>query len=433
MTSESPPERLYDALTRVMPQVAQTWSELICVHTKKIDEAVKGRPLFDPIASLILDLAKLIDDSPSADQVRSAVENRFTDVLQSIRSLGSQFELSVIEVTFVLQVLRLALSAVFADSRKLQTSASNGEATRTEATRRLDMLLARLSSVNADSSSNLDDRGQSPEQALALEYALMYERTRQLAITDALTGLYNFGYFWERLREECARAERYQRLLSLIFVDIDHFKHYNDHNGHPAGNEVLRRISRIMQDESREVDVVARYGGEELVILSPETNRRHAHSLAERVRQRIADTVFPHRQSQPSGLMTVSSGVATYPVDANTDEDLVRCADQALYVAKQRGRNQVVAYMPPHKVSIVFKPYRTAQTVALVGNFNAWDPKANLMSAQGDGSFVFDIALTSGTYQYKFVLDEREWLADETVERQADNFGGENNILRVKY
>jgi len=283
-----------------------------------------------------------------------------------------------------------------------------------------------------DTSLQSQTSGHPQEQTLALEYALLYERTRQLAITDSLTQLYNFGYFWDRLREERARAERYERLLSLVLVDIDNFKSYNDHNGHPAGNEVLKRIARILAEESREVDIVARYGGEELVILSPESNRRHAFLLAERIRQRIADTLFPYRQSQPGGRITVSAGVATYPIDAESEESLVHCADQALYLAKGSGRNTVVRYAPKHQVRLTLRPYRAATTAALVGNFNAWDPLADPMLALPDGTFTFDIALNPGTYQYKFVLDGNEWIAESTSERQPDNYGGENSILRVR-
>ena len=296
----------------------------------------------------------------------------------------------------------------------------------------MEMLLGRLAAVIADTSIQVHIFSHPQEQTLAFEYAILYERTRQLAITDSLTELYNFGYFWDRLKGERARAERYQRLLSLIFVDIDHFKHYNDHNGHPAGNEVLRRISRILSEESREVDIVARYGGEELVILSPESNRRHAFSLAERIRQRIADTLFPFRQSQPRGRITVSAGVATYPVDADTEETLVHCADQALYAAKRQGRNRVVAHAPAHKITLQLRPYRPTASVALVGNFNAWDPMADPMQALPDGSFRFEIALNPGTYHYKFVLDSQEWIPDVHGERQPDSFGGENSILRVR-
>jgi diguanylate cyclase (GGDEF)-like protein len=428
-------ESLTETLARLLPQLHAQWTSLATERANRIITTANDSDAFEPLAGLLIDLAKLIEQSSSPAQVRTAVEERLSDVLRYMRALEERFELHAADVGFCLNALRLALSATFNGIARTSSSDSRRDAVsniRSEGVHRLDMLLGRLAAVVADASMHVHVSGHPKEQTLAFEYALLYERTRQLAITDSLTELYNFGYFWDRLKEERARAERYQRLLSLILVDIDHFKHYNDHNGHPAGNEILRRISRIMSEESREVDIVARYGGEELVILSPEMNRRHAFLLAERIRQRIADTLFSFRQSQPGGRITVSAGVATYPVDADTEESLVHCADQALYSAKGRGRNAVVAYAPEHKIMIRLRPYRPANSVALVGNFNAWDPKADHMLPLPDGTFHFEIALNPGTYHYKFVLDGQEWLADADCERQPDNYGGENNILRIR-
>ena len=428
-------ESLTDALNRILPHIHEQWQSLLAERAIRVVTASKNPSAFGPLAGLAIDLAKIIEQSSSPEQVRTAVEQRLPDVLRYMRTLEEQFEFKAADVVFCLDTLRHALSTTFASHTWDMTAPELGESRsnpHAEGIHRMEMLLGRLAAVIADTSVQVHIASHPQEQTLAFEYALLYERTRQLAITDSLTELYNFGYFWDRLREERARAERYQRLLSLILVDIDHFKHYNDHNGHPAGNEILRRISRIMSEESREVDIVARYGGEELVILSPESNRRHAFSLAERVRQRIADTLFPYRQSQPSGRITVSAGVATYPVDADTEEALVHCADQALYAAKNQGRNLVVAHAPMHGITLHFRPYRPASSVALVGNFNAWDPKADLMQPMGDGTFRFEIALNPGTYHYKFVLDGQDWIADAGGERQPDNFGGENSILRVR-
>lgn len=430
-----PSEPLTEALNRLLPRVHELWQTLIAQRAERIVVTAQDSTAFAPLGGLLIDLAKLIEQSPSPEQVRPAVEERLSDVLKYMKALEEQFGLNTADVVFCLNVLRLALAATFGGAIQSGTTEGAGQPIsnfRFEGVQRMDMLLGRLAEVTADASIHVRDFNDPQEQTLAFEYALLYERTRQLAITDALTELYNFGYFWDRLKEERARAERYQRLLSLVLVDIDHFKHYNDNNGHPAGNEVLRRISRIMSEESREVDIVARYGGEELVILSPETNRRHAFLLAERIRQRIADTLFPYRQSQPGGRITVSAGVATYPVDADSAETLVHCADQALYAAKAQGRNVVVAHAPRQKIMLTFRPYRTARSVGLVGNFNAWDPKADLMQTLPDGTFRFEIALTPGTYHYKFVLDGQEWLADSCAERQPDNYGGENNILRIR-
>jgi diguanylate cyclase (GGDEF)-like protein len=253
-----------------------------------------------------------------------------------------------------------------------------------------------------------------------------------MAITDRLTGLYNFGYFLERLKEERLRAERYHRLLSLVILDIDHFKKYNDSSGHPAGNEVLKKIATILKQEAREVDIVARYGGEELVIILPETSRKRAMELAERIRQRVSDALFEHMQSQPLGRLTISAGVATFPVDASNEEDLIKRADSSLYLAKSQGRNRVVAFEPPIKIPLTYRPQRVIEKAALVGSFNNWDKEADAMIRQEDGSFQFIISLSPGIYHYKFVLNDTEWIPDPTCpDRVHDGSGGDNSVLRV--
>ena len=231
------------------------------------------------------------------------------------------------------------------------------------------------------------------------------------------------------MKEERLRAERYHRLLSLVILDIDHLKKNNDANGHPAGNEVLKKIATMLKQEAREVDIVARYGGEEMVIILPETSRKRATDLAERIRQRVSDALFDHMQSQPLGKMTVSAGVATFPVDASTEDDLIKKADNSLYQAKSQGRNQVVAF----KVPITYRPHREISKVALVGSFNNWDKDTDLMPRQEDGSFRFVIALNPGIYHYKFVLNDVEWIADPSCpERVHDGLGGDNSVLRVQ-
>lgn len=426
---------LTEVLNAAQSAIRENWTSLVTERTQRLVQTANDPNTFSALAGLLLDLADIIEQSSSPGQVRSAVEQRLGDLLRYVRTLEEQFQLQTTEIVFCLTLLKSALAASLGGNGRNDGTVDGSEPVanlRFERIRWMEMLLARVAAVISDSNQQSQTAKHPEEQTLAFEYALLYERTRQLAITDSLTQLYNFGYFWDRLKEERARAERYERLLSLILVDIDHFKFYNDHNGHPAGNEILRRISRILSEESREVDIVARYGGEELVILSPESNRRHAFLLAERIRQRIADTLFPYRQSQPGGRITVSAGVATYPIDASTEEGLVHCADQALYVSKGAGRNCVVAYAPSQRVTLHMQPYRPATSVALVGNFNAWDPLADIMQPLADGSFSFEIALNPGTYQYKFVLDGHEWVADPSGERQPDSYGGENSILRIR-
>lgn len=169
------------------------------------------------------------------------------------------------------------------------------------------------------------------------------KRLELLSITDGLTGLYNHRHFYMRLEEEVKRAERYGHPISLIISDIDLFKHYNDTHGHPAGDAILKGVAACLKGNAREHDLVARYGGEEFTIILPETGKDAAMMLAERIRQIISEQPFPKKETQPGGNLTMSFGVATFPVDASDLNGLVDRADSALYRAKEGGRNRVEA------------------------------------------------------------------------------------------
>ena len=160
------------------------------------------------------------------------------------------------------------------------------------------------------------------------------------AITDALTGLYNHRYLHERLSEELHRARDVQRPLGVLFCDLDHFKGYNDANGHSAGDAVLREVAHLIEQSVRNVDIAARYGGEEFVVLLVETDRDTALAVAERIRERLRAAGF-----RANGVpLTVSIGVAAYPDDGDRREDLLNKADWAMYLAKRRGRDQVAGF-----------------------------------------------------------------------------------------
>jgi diguanylate cyclase (GGDEF)-like protein len=167
-------------------------------------------------------------------------------------------------------------------------------------------------------------------------------RTHHRAITDTLTGLYNFGFFRERLDIELERALLTNDPVSLVMFDIDHFKVYNDTYGHPDGDVVLRTVADILRSTARRVDVVARYGGEEFVALLYGASRSEAARFAESCRVAIEGYPFAGRESQPLGRVTLSGGVASFPNDAADDMALIRAADLNLYKAKQAGRNQIV-------------------------------------------------------------------------------------------
>lgn len=168
-----------------------------------------------------------------------------------------------------------------------------------------------------------------------------YHSARHRAITDGLTGLFNHAYFLEKLTREAEVAERSGHPLSIILLDVDRFKHFNDTNGHEAGNELLKDLSRLMERSFRRSDILARYGGEEFVVLLPNTPKSQAAVLAERLRRRVTEYPFTGRESQPGRRLTVSLGVAALPSDTSDPKQLLELADRALYRAKENGRNRV--------------------------------------------------------------------------------------------
>jgi diguanylate cyclase (GGDEF)-like protein len=183
--------------------------------------------------------------------------------------------------------------------------------------------------------------------ALTIAHAQHVARVEVQAITDGLTGLYNYRYFADLLDREFKRATRYQRPVSLIMLDIDYFKCYNDTHGHTEGNEVLVNVANIIRSCCREVDFVVRYGGEEFAALLPETDLTEAAEVAERIRKAVADFPFKGEHTQPGGVLTISVGVAAYPKDAKSSQELLEHADTALYLAKRSTRNCVVRYFQP--------------------------------------------------------------------------------------
>ena len=161
----------------------------------------------------------------------------------------------------------------------------------------------------------------------------------QLAVTDGLPGLYNHRHFHERLALEVERSGRNGLPLALFMIDVDHFKRFNDRHGHPAGDEVLRQVARLLGDGRRANDICARYGGEEFAIVLVDTNKLTAAQVAERLRQRMAE--HPFTFGGISDHLTVSIGVAAFSDDATDAEGLIRVADAALYRAKEGGRDRV--------------------------------------------------------------------------------------------
>jgi diguanylate cyclase (GGDEF)-like protein len=164
-----------------------------------------------------------------------------------------------------------------------------------------------------------------------------------LSINDRLTTLYNYSYFVDRLQEEVKRADRYHTSLSLIMIDIDHFKEFNDTFGHFKGNLLLSKLAKSIKQQVREIDTVARYGGEEFAALLPNAGDE-AIRVAERIRKAVEEMEFEGDALQPKAKKTISVGVAIYPNDADDDTGFIVKADEALYWAKASGRNKVCVY-----------------------------------------------------------------------------------------
>ena len=180
------------------------------------------------------------------------------------------------------------------------------------------------------------------QAGLLVENAQLLEKTKLLSITDGLTSLYNHRHFQDKLIVEVKKAERDKKSLSLVMGDVDDFKHYNDTNGHPAGDEVLRQIGKILKNNTKRRDIVARYGGEEFVIIFPNTSKKDAKIVAENLRKTVEEYKFVNEKSQPGGSVTITFGLADYPEDSDSAKSIMKKADDALYKGKETGKNKVV-------------------------------------------------------------------------------------------
>lgn len=166
------------------------------------------------------------------------------------------------------------------------------------------------------------------------------ERLSELAMTDPLTKIHNRRSFMAKFQEELERSKRYRHAITLAMIDVDHFKKFNDSEGHPCGDEALRKIAQIFTSKLRKTDVLGRYGGEEFIVMMPETKLSVGAEICDRLRSAVDGEAF---QGQKQAMfMTVSLGCAGYPEHGTTSAELIKAADHALYQAKQIGRNRVV-------------------------------------------------------------------------------------------
>lgn len=180
--------------------------------------------------------------------------------------------------------------------------------------------------------------------SVAIANAQTYRKMEMISVTDELTGLYNRRFFTRQLQDEVARAHRFEHYVSLVMLDVDHFKKINDTFGHPVGDEILRQMGKILRDTARQSDIVSRYGGEEFCALLPEVDKTGAGYFGERIRQAIAQHDFSKQGVPEDKRITISIGAASYPNDAMIVNELLEKADNALYHAKHLGRNRVCLY-----------------------------------------------------------------------------------------
>lgn len=172
------------------------------------------------------------------------------------------------------------------------------------------------------------------------ELEIVKEKLKKLAVTDGLTGLFNYRAFKNQIHYEIVRSKRFNLPVSLLMIDIDHFKKYNDTFGHPNGDKVLKKFSELLTINLREIDTIARYGGEEFAIILPGTNKKASYIVAEKLRKLIEEYNFPLTEKLPDKKLTISIGIASFPDDVEDEEKLISSADKALYNAKNSGRNK---------------------------------------------------------------------------------------------
>lgn len=182
-------------------------------------------------------------------------------------------------------------------------------------------------------------RDLSPVFGAALDNLRRFSRAEELSITDGLTGVYNYRYLRSALDREVARARRFREEFCVIMLDVDHLKDYNDVHGHLQGSEVLRRLAQVVTGELRASDILAKYGGDEFVVILPQTERAGGETLAERIRAAVEAHEFP---GEGDGIrITTSMGISQFPEDGESTRELLEAADTTLYSAKRGGRNRI--------------------------------------------------------------------------------------------
>ena len=263
------------------------------------------------------------------------------------------------------------------------------------------------------------------------ELKVANERLDKLSRIDGLTELWNHRHLHEILVTELKRAVRYQISLSFLMIDVDDFKVYNDTYGHPMGDIILKEISRILVKNLREIDIISRYGGEEFAIILPETDKENASKLALRLQKSVEEHAFDREETQPGGKMTISVGVANYPIDSRDPRSIIAEADKALYQAKRLGKNRICTLK---EVELTYRhslPYE-AKNVAVAGDFNGWDKEVNPLINVTSNVWRITLNLPEGKNRYKFNVNNSVWVNDASCsKREFDNILEEVSVIEV--
>jgi diguanylate cyclase (GGDEF)-like protein len=315
-------------------QLQRRLSELNAVS--EITEVIHSSLDFDAIGSLVLEIIQKVIDVPACSLLvldKQKAETLFSAStgLGGAPTIARSYE----------EVLGSGQTAVEVDGGLFSctTILDHGQ-----------MMVVFCAAADQVEKMRLEDRlvlqAVASELAVADENSQLYKLTKRLSITDELTGLHNYRYLQQRLEDEFERARRFDRPLSLLMLDADEFKRFNDQYGHVAGDVALSEFGSILKAAVREIDVTARYGGEEFSVVLPETDAAGAFVVAEKVREAVAAHAFADADGGRVVHLTVSVGLATFPVHADDREALLRQADDALYQAKHLGRDRVRAAQP---------------------------------------------------------------------------------------
>ena len=252
-----------------------------------------------------------------------------------------------------------------------------------------------------------------------------FAKTLKLSTTDELTGLKNRRYLNDRLRAAVSEATAERSKFSMLMMDLDGFKRFNDTQGHQAGDLILQEFARMLRDQFRKTDIIARYGGDEIMCILPLTDKFTAKAIAGKM---CAQTKKDFSEIK----ITLSTGIAEFPADGTDEDTLIQQSDAAMYRAKAIGGNAVSYF---HSVSLEYRqPDPQPREVSCVGDFNRWNTKKGKMEFDaGSRAWKASLSLLSGRYTYKFFIDGSRWITDPAqAECSDDGFGGKCSLLTVK-